>query len=160
MSSHCLFKICAHFHRMRLIHCSCVMVTMPCADFLCAGLNGVTSAQPRRNNDVVQHGWSSTSSAIACPWFQKAWARPLRRLGCFDVTDVTTTSPLLRYRWCAHYTFHANRFRQWTTDDVSTRPLCVSVAPLALGYDERSTQANVQHVENPPGQFRPGYDGK
>ena len=25
-----------------------------------------------------------------------------------QVTDVTTTSPLLRCRWCAHYTFHSN----------------------------------------------------
>ena len=39
----------------------------------------------------MQHGWSSTASAVACPWFQKAWARPLRHLGCVDVTDVTTT---------------------------------------------------------------------
>ena len=32
---------------------------------------------------------------------------------------------------------------------MSTRPLATSVASLALGYDECSAQANVQHVENP-----------
>ena len=32
---------------------------------------------------------------------------------------------------------------------MSTRPLAASVAPLALGYDERSTQANIQQVETP-----------
>ena len=37
------------------------------------------------------------------------WARPLSRRGCVDVTDVTATAPLLRYRWrlvtkCALYT--------------------------------------------------------
>ena len=32
---------------------------------------------------------------------------------------------------------------------MSARPLAASVQPLALGYDERSTQANVRHVENP-----------
>ena len=32
---------------------------------------------------------------------------------------------------------------------MSARPLASSVAPLALGYDERSTQENMQHVEIP-----------
>ena len=32
---------------------------------------------------------------------------------------------------------------------MSARRLAASVAPLALGYDERLTQANNQHVENP-----------
>ena len=31
----------------------------------------------------------------------------------------------------------------------TARPLAVSVAPLALAYDERSMQANIQHVEIP-----------
>ena len=30
---------------------------------------------------------------------------------------------------------------------MTARPLAVPVAPLALGYDERKTQANIQHVE-------------
>ena len=32
---------------------------------------------------------------------------------------------------------------------MSARPLDASVALLAHGYDERSTQANIQHIENP-----------
>ena len=32
---------------------------------------------------------------------------------------------------------------------MSARPLAASVAPLALGYDERSAQANIKQVENP-----------
>ena len=35
-------------------------------------------------------------------------------------------------------------------DAISARPLlAASVAPYALGCDERSTHANIQHVENP-----------
>ena len=48
-----------------------------------------------------------------------------------------------------------------TSDGMSARPLAASVASLALGYDERSTWANIQHVENPHwgGQVlvTPGY---
>ena len=44
-------------------------------------------------------------------------------------------------------------------DDVSVRPLAAPVAPLSLGYDKRSTQANIRHVDN-PGQIRSGYSGK
>ena len=36
---------------------------------------------------------------------------------------------------------------QLTADDVSARPLGASVAPLALGYVDRST--HIIHVENP-----------
>ena len=32
---------------------------------------------------------------------------------------------------------------------MSARPQAASVAPLVLGYDERSTQANIQRVETP-----------
>ena len=32
---------------------------------------------------------------------------------------------------------------------MSARPLAASVMPLAIGYDERSTPVNIQHVENP-----------
>ena len=32
---------------------------------------------------------------------------------------------------------------------MATRPLATSDAPLAIGYDERLTQANIQHVDNP-----------
>ena len=32
---------------------------------------------------------------------------------------------------------------------MSTHPLGASIAPLALGYDKRSTQSNNQHFENP-----------
>ena len=50
---------------------------------------------------------------------------------------------------------------------MSARPLAASVAPLALGYDERSAQVNNQHVENPrrrsngdgPLQLRQGDGG-
>ena len=34
-------------------------------------------------------------------------------------------------------------------DHISARPLAASVAPYALACDERWTQANIQHVENP-----------
>ena len=44
-------------------------------------------------------------------------------------------------------------------DDVSVRPLAAPVAPRALGYDKRSTQANIRHVDN-PGQIRSGYSWK
>ena len=42
--------------------------------------------------------------------------------------------------------FPGEQFSTITADDVTARPLAASVA---LGYDERSTQANIQHVENP-----------
>ena len=32
---------------------------------------------------------------------------------------------------------------------MAGRPQSASVAPLAIGYDERLTQANIQQVENP-----------
>ena len=31
---------------------------------------------------------------------------------------------------------------------MAARPLVAPVAPLAIGYNERLTQANIQHVEN------------
>ena len=45
--------------------------------------------------------------------------------------------------------FPREQFSTITADDITARPLAAPVAPLALGYDERSMQANIQHVENP-----------
>ena len=41
---------------IRLIHCSCVMVTMVAPAVSLARLNGVTSAQPQRAADAIQRG--------------------------------------------------------------------------------------------------------
>ena len=41
------------------------------------------------------------------------------------------------------------QFSTITADDLSARPLAATVAPVALAYDERLTQARIQHVENP-----------
>ena len=43
--------------------------------------------------------------------------------------------------------FPREQFSTITADDVTARPLAASVAPIALCYGERSTQANIQHVE-------------
>ena len=42
---------------IRLINCSCVMVTMVASAVSLAGLNGVTTAQPQRAADAIQRGW-------------------------------------------------------------------------------------------------------
>ena len=49
---------------------------------------------------------------------------------------------------CALYV-PREQFLTITAADVSARPLAASAVSLALGYDDRSTQANIQHVENP-----------